>query len=60
MTRKYIVAIREALRDARGAAMSLDVQHGVNLAAIAVSRAIAQHYPNFDRQRFLKDCGVFP
>lgn len=54
MTRKYIEALAEAIRD-----VGPDELTAYNIAK-SVAAAIAALKPGFDKARFLRDCGVHP
>ena len=61
MTRKDYELIAKAiadLRNATGAVMGEEFQHGAKQAAQYIASALASDNPRFDRERFLKACGV--
>lgn len=62
MTRKDYILIADALREARMHNLR-DAAPGsgaywLRVAASEVARALAEDNPRFDRERFLKACGV--
>lgn len=60
MTRKDYILIAEALKEARAEALALRAGAGVGvtIAAVRLADALARDNPRFDRERFLKACGV--
>lgn len=66
MTRKDYVAIAAAIKEARLAAGVVQISNppkgravdGVDRAANAVAWVLGHDNPRFDRERFLKACGV--
>lgn len=60
MTRKDFVLIANALKDAAEMASTAhpDFRRGVNQAASDIAYALRTTNPRFDRERFLKACGM--
>jgi hypothetical protein len=58
MTRKDYVMLAAAIKEAHAYAIDAARRLGVASAAHEVADAIARDNPRFDRDRFLKACGV--
>jgi hypothetical protein len=60
MTRKDYILIAEALKAARAEATAVAMRAavGVTIAAVHISDVLARDNPRFDRECFLKACGV--
>lgn len=61
MTRKDYELIAKAIADLRNATkavMGEEFQHGTKQAAQYIAGALADDSNRFDRERFLKDCGL--
>lgn len=58
MTRKDYILIAEALKEAHAYAIDAARRLGVASAAYHVADALAYDNPRFDRELFLRNCGV--
>jgi hypothetical protein len=58
-TTRSVAAALKQIKQAEGSKQFLDgVRRGVELSASAISGVFAQEYATFDRQKFLRSCGV--
>lgn len=58
MTRKDYVLIAGAVKEARDASHTPYLREGIEKAASHIATALQFDNPRFDRDRFLKACGV--